>query len=137
APVATVIMGLLLSRGGEGRANFGHTLEQPTSCTQRGELRSSRMDLPLQRTILSQLTYVNLTHDLRAPDTSFLRPDVVIDCTGVLQKRHVASSPPERRSRLNTSARSRCSRRGLTCSLICSPRTTGVPGKVAIGRGPA
>ena len=44
------------------------------------------MDLPLQQTILSQLTYVNLTHGLRAPDTSFLRLDVVIDCTGVLQK---------------------------------------------------
>jgi hypothetical protein len=44
------------------------------------------MDLPLQQTILSQLTYVNLTHGLRAPDTSFLRLDVVIECTGVLQK---------------------------------------------------
>jgi len=37
------------------------------------------MDLLLQQTILSQLAYVNLTHGLRAPDTSFLRPDVVID----------------------------------------------------------
>jgi len=62
------------------------------------------MDLLLQQTILSQLAYVNLTHGLRAPDTSFLRPDVVIDSTGVLQ-RYVASNPRERRSRLNISAR--------------------------------
>ena len=90
--------------GGEGRANFADILDQPTSCAQRGELRSSRMDLLLQQTILSQLTYVNLTHGLHAPDTSFLRLDVVIDCTEVLQ-RYVASNPRERRSRLNISAR--------------------------------
>jgi hypothetical protein len=50
------------------------------------------MDLFLQQRILSQLTYVNLTPGLRAPDTSLLRLDVVIDCTGVLQ-RYVASNP--------------------------------------------
>src|SRR5262249_13597339 len=38
--------------------------DQPTSCTQEREARSSRMDSPLGETIVSQLTDVNLTYAL-------------------------------------------------------------------------
>src|SRR5215472_6637516 len=38
--------------------------DQPTSCTQEREPRSSRMDSPLGKTIVSQLTDVNLTYAL-------------------------------------------------------------------------
>jgi hypothetical protein len=68
------------ARGREDRANLAGSLDQPTWCTRRRQMRWNQMDPPLRQTIKNRLTYVNLTDTLQ---TNF-----VIDRKGVLRKRY-------------------------------------------------
>jgi hypothetical protein len=65
------------ARGGEDRANLAGSLDQPTWCTRRKEMRWNQMDPLVRQTIKNHPTYVNLTDNL-------FKQTFVIDRNGVL-----------------------------------------------------